>query len=103
MESNVGKQDVIQNLAQLAFGDCGDAVKLLYFGPEELGNLDKLELRHIAEIHRAANGAMVIKFVSRLELLKLLAELMQDDDGDAGLLGALNDAAAALQEGGREA
>ena len=103
MKRKVKKADVICDLAQLAFGGCNDAVKLLYLEPDDLSGLDSLDLRHIAELKRAANGAVEIKFTSRLELLQLLMGLLEEDNGGAeSLVSALDGAAAALS-GDRDA
>lgn len=100
LKNKVSKKDVVRSLAELAFGNCGDAVKLLYLPPEELPELDGLELRHIAEIHRNEKGGMVIKFAGRLELLQLLAALVDTEGEGESLANALAGAAAALRSGG---
>ena len=99
MKRKVKKKDVVSDLAQLAFGGCNDAVKLLYMEPDDLSGLDDLDLRHISELKRSAAGGVEIKFTSRLELLQLLTNLLESDSGMAeSFVSALDSAAAALGE-----
>ena len=97
MKRRVNKTDVVGRLAQLAFDRGNDAVKLLYLEPEDLEGLEKLDLRHLAELKRGANGSVEMKFTSRLELLQLLTNLLENESsGAASLVSALDGAAAAL-------
>ncbi|MGI6028256.1 MAG: hypothetical protein ACOX81_02450 [Candidatus Heteroscillospira sp.] len=97
MKRKVKKSDIVCKLAQLAFSGCNDAVKLLYMEPDELSGLDDLDLRHISELKRSSNGAVEIKFTSRLELMQLLLGLLESEsEGAEGFVSALDSAAAML-------
>ena len=98
------KADFISELAGLAFGGCNDAVKLLFIDPDDGGGgVDGLDLRHVSEMKRAANGAVEIRLVNRLELLRLLAEQVDGETSAAeSLVSALDRAAGALGGGERE-
>ena len=99
MKRKVKKKDVVSELAQLAFGGCNDAVKLLYMEPDDTAGLDSLDLRHISELKRSATGAVEIKFTSRLELLQMLTGLLENDSDSAeSFVSALDSAAAALEK-----
>lgn len=67
-------------LKKLAASSPNDAVKLLFLEEDELDRLDMLDLGLIKEIKRAANGAIELKLIDRLEIIRQLAEL----DSDSG-------------------
>ncbi len=60
----------------LAFGDCTDAMKLLFCDePPDENELQKMNLLNISEIKRPKNGGIEIKFFDRLKALEHLAEI----------------------------
>lgn len=67
-------------LARMAFGSVNDAVRLLGMeeplSPEELSGLD---LFSVSEIRQVKGGGMEIKFSNRLDAIKLLWELEQQE------------------------
>ena len=102
LKKKIKKADLVSALAQLALGGCNDAVKLLYLEPEELSGIDELDLRHISELKRSPSGAVEIRLTNRLELLKLLAGMLDAESNPAeSFVTALDSAAAAL--GGADA
>ena len=95
---------LIGQIRELAFGRANDAVKLLFLEPEQLAEIDALDLRMVSEIKRAGNGAIEVKLVSRLALLELLFRLMgeggESDGGRAeSFFRAMDAAAERLGEG----
>lgn len=64
----------------LAAASPNDAVKLLFLGEEDLSLLDGLDLSLISEIKRSPNGAVEMKFVDRLAVLRELLELRKTEE-----------------------
>ncbi|MDO4815163.1 MAG: XRE family transcriptional regulator [Bacillota bacterium] len=88
-------------LKMLAESSPNDAVKLLFLGEEDLSILDGLDLSLISEIKRSPSGAVEMKFVDRLAVLRELLELKkadekQRDDGKS-IFAALDRAAQQLK------
>lgn len=88
-------------LKMLAESSPNDAVKLLFLGEEDLSLLDGLDLSLISEIKRSPSGAVEMKFVDRLAVLRELLELKkadekQQDDG-RNIFAALDRAAQQLK------
>lgn len=82
----------------LASSSPNDAVKLLFLGEEDTALLDSLDLSLLSEIKRSPNGAVELKFVNRLDVIRFLAELGQAEGTAAGesFYTALDKAAKAL-------
>ena len=100
VKREIRKSDVVDALAALAFSRGGDAVRLLYMTPEEAAGARGLDLRLVADIKRSANGAVEVKLVDRIALLRLLAELVGGGGGAEELFRAVDGAAVALKERG---
>mgnify|MGYP003329048907 CR=1 FL=1 len=87
-------------IRSLASSSPNDAVKLLFLGEEDTAVLDSLDLSLISEIKRSSNGAVELKFVNRLDVIRFLAELRQAessaDTAGASFYTALDKAAKAL-------
>ncbi|MCF0138169.1 MAG: XRE family transcriptional regulator [Oscillospiraceae bacterium] len=69
-------------LKRLAEATPNDAVKLLFMGGEELSLLDGLDLSLLSEIKRNPNGAVELKFVDRLAVLRELLQLQRAESGE---------------------
>ena len=69
-------------LKRLAESSPNDAVKLLFLGEEDLSLLDGLDLSLISEIKRSPGGAVEMKFVDRLAVLRELLELSKSEDSE---------------------
>ena len=91
-------------LKKLAASRPNDAVKLLFLDEEDPGLLDGLDLSLLTEMKRSSNGAVEIKLVNRLDIIRELYELTAADDPDAprdaGFYAALDKAAQSLKDGG---
>ena len=66
----IRRQDVTRRLAELAFGNANDCVKLAL---EELLSLDELDLSLLSEVNRNDKGTVEIKLIDRLKALEQLA------------------------------
>lgn len=77
MKRRVKRSEILERLGEIAFGKANDIVKLAFLDPkEEAGLLDGLDLTMLSEVKRAANGAVEVKLVNRIEVMQLLlAEL----------------------------
>ena len=92
-EGSVLRQDVTRRLAELAFGEANDCVKLVL---EQETDLDSLDLSLLSEVKRNEKGTVEIKLIDRLRVLEQLAQA-------AGGSGAeMASFLQALQTGGEE-
>ena len=73
------RQDVARRLAELAFGQVNDCVRLVL---EEDAPLKKLDLRLLSEVKRNDKGTVEVKLVDRLKALEQLALLAQEGGED---------------------
>ncbi len=74
----IRKEDVTRRLAELAFGQPNDCVRLAL---EEVGDLKKLDLSLLSEIKRSEKGMVEIKLIDRLRALEQLAQSTGEDNG----------------------
>ncbi len=66
----IRRQDVTRRLAELAFGNANDCVKLAL---EENLSLEELDLSLLSEVKRNDKGTVEIKLIDRLKALEQLA------------------------------
>lgn len=70
----------------LAFGDCSDAMKLLFCDEKPKDSeLQKMNLMNISEIKRPKNGGIEIKFFDRLKALEHLESISSVSKEDSAL------------------
>lgn len=102
MKKKTESEKADELLKKLAASSPNDAVKLLFLEEDELDILDRLDLGLIKEIKRSANGAIELKLIDRLEIIRQLAELEPDSSAeqsaDNSFFAALDRAAASLKE-----
>lgn len=72
----VRRQDVARRLAELAFGNANDCVRLAM---EPAPDLRELDLSLLSEIKRSEKGTVEIKLVDRLRALEQLAGLAEEN------------------------
>ena len=88
-EGSVLRQDVARRLAELAFGEANDCVKLVL---EQETDLDSLALSLLSEVKRNDKGTVEVKLIDRLQVLEQLAALAgKEETGLSALLDALQD------------
>lgn len=91
-------------LKKLAVSSPNDAVRLLFLDAEELSVLDGLDLSLLTEMKRSANGAVEIKLVNKLDIIRELYELKRAEDSETNagqsFYAALDKAADRLTEAG---
>ena len=86
-EGRLRREDVLRRLAELAFGQPNDCVRLAL---EELPDLKGLDLSLLSEIKRSDKGMVEIRLIDRVKVLERLAQAMEDEgDGMDQLLRAL--------------
>ena len=86
-EGRLRREDVLRRLAELAFGQPNDCVRLAL---EELPDLKGLDLSLLSEIKRSDKGMVEIRLIDRVKVLERLAQAMEDEgDGVGELLRAL--------------
>lgn len=82
--------DAVRRMAELAFGEANDCVKLVMEEGCDIGGLD---LSLLAELKRGSNGVVEIKLLDRVKVLDRLLELLGGTGGQAeAFLSALNEA-----------
>lgn len=97
MTDNPEETAVKSGLRRLAFGNCGDAVTLVFadeLPPSHV--IEKMDLFNISEIKRVKGGGVEIKFFDRLKALEKLYELEKTQNSEnsaAGLIEALSHSA----------
>ena len=74
----VTREDVNRRLAELAFGQPNDCVRLAL---EEAPDLRRLDLSLLSEIKRSDKGMVEIRLVDRLKALEQLAQSAGADSG----------------------
>ena len=86
-EGKLRREDVLRRLAELAFGQPNDCVRLAL---EEMPDLKGLDLSLLSEIKRSDKGMVEIRLIDRVKVLERLAQAMEDEgDGVGELLRAL--------------
>ena len=75
----IRRQDVTRRLAELAFGEANDCVKLAL---EENLCLDDLDLSLLSEVKRNDKGTVEIKLIDRLRALEQLAQTAGEEKGE---------------------
>ena len=86
-EGRLRREDVLRRLAELAFGQPNDCVRLAL---EELPALKGLDLSLLSEIKRSDKGMVEIRLIDRVKVLERLGQAMEDEgDGVGELLRAL--------------
>lgn len=87
----VSREDVTRRLAELAFGQPNDCVRLAL---EETPDLKGLDLSLLSEIKRSEKGMVEIKLIDRLKALEQLSQSAGDGgDGIEQFLQALRHSA----------
>lgn len=71
------REDILRQLGNLAFGKANDCVALALMGNE--AELEKLDLSLLAGIKRGKDGSVEVKLVDRMQALKELAALAEED------------------------
>ena len=77
-EGKLRREDVLRRLAELAFGQPNDCVRLAL---EEMPDLKGLDLSLLSEIKRSDKGMVEIRLIDRVKVLERLEQAM-DDEGD---------------------
>ena len=92
------RQSLLGEIRRLAGSPANDAVRLAFLAPEEMDQLDQLDLSAVTEFKRNSNGTVELKFVDRLEALQWLLEKNAEDPKAERLYGALEQNAERLPE-----
>ena len=86
-EGRLRREDVLRRLAELAFGQPNDCVRLAL---EDIQDLKDLDLSLLSEIKRSDKGMVEIRLIDRVKVLERLEQAMDGDgDGMGELLRAL--------------
>lgn len=104
MKKKSGATSSATLLKRLASSVPNDAVKLLFLDNEDLSVLEDLDLFLLSEIKRSANGAVEMKFVDRLAVIRELNELKRDSEKSArdSFYTALERSAMMLRDGAND-
>ena len=72
----VSRQDVARRLAELAFGNANDCIRLVMEAQPDLENLD---LTFLKEANPHEKGGMEVKLIDRLQILERLSAVAEED------------------------
>ena len=102
-KKELGREDVIEALKEIAFGRVNRGVELTYLSEPTAQLIRKMDLSAVAEFKRNGNGTVEVKFVDRVKALSALYDMLGGGDADeaAEFLQALEQAGKTI--GGREA
>ncbi len=82
-EEQKARQELTAYLRKLAKWKNNDVVKLAFLEPENVEQLEKLDLTGVVELKRNANGTFEAKFVDKVRVLAMLRELIEEKrDGE---------------------
>lgn len=95
----LGREELLEYLRQLAEWKNNDVVKLAFLEGEEAERVDTLDLTGVSELKRNANGTFEAKFVDRVRVLTMLRELL--DERQDGALADFLDGLCLPQDGGK--
>lgn len=100
MNDHLTREALAEKIAELALAPAGDAINLALV-PENAA-APVADLRLVSEIKRGKDGGVELKFMDRLKLLELLAELLHPEESaeSENLYAAIDSAARALGESG---
>lgn len=98
MKRKTEREKIMERLSKIAFGKSNDIVKLVFLDPEKQPEiLEELDLTMLSEIKRTSGGAVEIKLVNRLDIIKLLLGEIEPAEREnmeaARFFQAINDAA----------
>ena len=93
----LGQEELVEYLRQLAAWKNNDVVKLAFLEPEDRARVDELDLTGVVELKRNTNGTFEAKFVDKVRVLTMLRELM--DERRDGELGAFLDGLYGQEDG----
>ena len=77
------REDVLRRLAELAFGQPNDCVRLAL---EEMPDLKGLDLSLLSEIRRSDKGLVEIRLIDRVKVLERLQQAMEESGSGMGEL-----------------
>lgn len=84
---DIRRQDVLRRMAELAFGDANDCVRLVL---EDKPDIDSLELSLLSEVKRNEKGTVEVKLIDRVKILEQLYQAAGQEGTDmASFLQAL--------------
>ncbi len=94
------REHILSGYEKLAFGNVGDAMRLLFSDEPDRCALDTLDLFNVAEIKRPKGGGIEIKFFDRIKALQCMEEMDSNsaENGQAGFYRALQNGIRALEK-----
>ena len=81
-KQNETKENILQEMMDLATKPANDAVCLAYLPQEDWGSSGKLGLVGITEFKRNANGTVELKLTDRMTVLEKLLDRLEGDGQD---------------------
>lgn len=85
MKNRKERKKAIKCLEKIAFGKSNDAVKLILADPESaFESLDDLDLTMLSRIKRGAKGEVEVSLISRLDAIRLLLEVTEEEKAESG-------------------
>lgn len=78
------KNEALEGYRKIAFGNAGDALKLIFNEEPTKGELEGLELFNVSEIKRPKGGGLEIKFFDKLKALEKISQLTPEENEKSG-------------------
>lgn len=83
MGEGISRDEILKELAELAFGRCNDAARLALMGKSDLKKIGRLDLRGVTALHVNEKGGFDLKLLDRTKAIELLLAALREGEGGA--------------------
>ena len=83
MDGGISREEILKELAELAFGRCNDAARLALMGKDALKKIGRLDLRGVTALHVNEKGGFDLKLLDRTKAIELLLAALREREGAA--------------------
>ncbi len=81
MDGGISREEILKELAELAFGRCNDAARLALMGKDALKKIGRLDLRGVTALHVNEKGGFDLKLLDRTKAIELLLAALRESEG----------------------
>ena len=82
MDGGISREEILKELAELAFGRCNDAARLALMGQDALKKIGRLDLRGVTALHVNEKGGFDLKLLDRTKAIELLLAALRESEGE---------------------
>lgn len=83
MGEGISREEILKELAALAFGRCNDAARLALMGKGDLKKIGRLDLRAVTALHVNEKGGFDLKLLDRTKAIELLLAALREGEGES--------------------